>query len=106
MSYSGAQTAPVGTGMDNQPTGPPFKVYVAGVPKNFAAEDLQPYFDRVSFRLDSFAGMGPSNVRQMRKCLQCNAMALQQPAALLQPNDLVPESSAWLARSSAPSTRR
>lgn len=36
-------------GTDNQaPAGPPFKVYCAGVPKNFAAEDLQPYFDRVS----------------------------------------------------------
>ena len=48
------QPAPTANGSDSQtPAGPPFKVYCAGVPKNFAAEDLQPYFDRVRLHLST-----------------------------------------------------
>ena len=42
-----------GHGMAPPPAGPavepggPFKLYIAGVPKSFTAEDLQPYFDKV-----------------------------------------------------------
>lgn len=39
--------APAASGAEAHAAGPPFKVYVAGVTKSFAAEDLQPYFEKV-----------------------------------------------------------
>ena len=42
----GHGTAPPPAGPAVEPGGP-FKLYIAGVPKSFTAEDLQPYFDKV-----------------------------------------------------------
>lgn len=49
MAYS-ANMGPVAL-PGGQNEGPPFKLYIAGVPKDFTAEQLQPSFDPVSSAL-------------------------------------------------------
>lgn len=72
MGDTGQHSAPAANGMNPQgPPGPPFKVYVAGVPKNFAADDLQPYFDRVSSYVSHIAWSGGAHVHVSRMVAKC-----------------------------------